>query len=52
MKDWNKIIGKAFLYLESDYNCAENMLLAIAKDALDIDCSIIPGIATGFGGRI
>ena len=47
-----KIIDKALSYFKSGYNCAESTLLAIAKDALEIDSDLIPKVATGFGGGI
>jgi len=52
MKHANKIIDRAFSYFRIGYNCAESVLLAIAKDASEIDCDLIPKIATGFGGGI
>jgi len=50
MKHVNRIIDCALSYFRIGYNCAESVLLAIAKDALGIDCELIPKIATGFGG--
>ena len=52
MKNVNEIVDKASSYFKSGYNCAESALLAIAKDALEIDSDLIPKIATGFGGGI
>lgn len=52
MKNVNEIVDKALSYFRSGYNCAESMLLAIAKDALGTDSDLIPKIATGFGGGI
>jgi C_GCAxxG_C_C family probable redox protein len=52
MKNVNEIIDKALSYFTSGYNCAESTLLAIAKDALEVDSDLIPKIATGFGGGI
>lgn len=52
MKNVNEIIDKALSYFKSGYNCAESTLLAIAKDALEINSDLIPKIATGFGGGI
>jgi len=52
MEHANKIIDRAFSYFKAGYNCAESVLLAIAKDALKINCDFIPRIATGFGGGI
>lgn len=52
MKHANKTVDGAFSYFRIGYNCAESVLLAIAKDALEIDCDLIPKIATGFGGGI
>ena len=52
MKNVNEIIDKALSYFKSGYNCAESTLLAIAKDALEIDSDLIPKVATGFGGGI
>ena len=50
MKNVTKIVNKTLSYFRSGYNCAESVLLAIAKDALEIDNDLIPKIATGFGG--
>jgi len=52
MKHANRIIDGAFSYFRIGYNCAESVLLAIAKDALEIESDLIPKIATGFGGGI
>lgn len=52
MKNINEIIDRALSYFRSGYNCAESVLLAIAKDALEIQSDLIPKIATGFGGGI
>lgn len=52
MKNVTKIVNKTLSYFRSGYNCAESVLLAIAKDALEIDNDLIPKIATGFGGGI
>lgn len=52
MKNVNEIVDKASFYFKSGYNCAESTLLAIAKDAFEIDSDLIPKIATGFGGGI
>lgn len=52
MRDVNEIVDEASSYFRSGFNCAESTLLAIAKDALDIDSDLIPRIATGFGGGI
>lgn len=52
MKNVNEIIDGALSYFRGGYNCAESVLLAIAKDALEIDSNLIPKIATGFGGGI
>ena len=52
MKDADEIVDEALSYFTSGYNCAESTLLAIAKDALEVDSDLIPKIATGFGGGI
>lgn len=52
MKNVNGIMNKALSYFRSGYNCAESVLLAIAKDAFEIDSDLIPKVATGFGGGI
>lgn len=52
MKNLNEIIDKALLNFKRGYNCAESVLLAIAKDALEPDSDVIPRIATGFGGGV
>jgi C_GCAxxG_C_C family probable redox protein len=52
MKHANRIIGGAFSYFRIGYNCAESVLLAIAKDALEINSDLILRIATGFGSGI
>jgi C_GCAxxG_C_C family probable redox protein len=52
MKHANRIIDGAFSYFRIGYNCAESVLLAMAKDALKINSDLIPRIATGFGGGI
>ena len=52
MKHADRAIDCALSYFRMGYNCAESVLLAIAKDALAIDCDLIPKIATGFGGGI
>jgi len=49
MKHANRIIDGAFSYFRIGYNCAESVLLAIAKDALKINSDLIPKIATDFG---
>lgn len=49
MKHANRIIDGAFSYFRIGYNCVESVLLAIAKDALEIESDLIPKIATGFG---
>ena len=52
MKTLNKTVGKASSYFKSGFNCAESTLLAIAKDAFEIENDLVPKIATGFGGGI
>ena len=52
MKHVEKISDKALSYFRIGYNCAESVLLAIARDALEIDSNLVPKIATGFGGGI
>jgi C_GCAxxG_C_C family probable redox protein len=52
MKNVNEIVEKALSYSNIGYNCAESALLAIAKDALEIESDLVPKIATGFGGGI
>ena len=52
MKHANRIIDGTFSYYRIGYNCAESVLLAIAKDALKINSELIPKIATGFGDGI
>jgi len=52
MKNVNEVMNKALSYFENGYNCAESVLLAIAKDALKVDNDLIPKVATGFGGGI
>ena len=52
MKNMNKVIDRDLSYFRSGYNCAESVLLAIAKDALQINSDLIPKVATGFGGGI
>ena len=52
MRNINEVMNKALSYFRSGYNCAESVLLAIAKDALEIKSDLIPKIATGFGGGI
>jgi C_GCAxxG_C_C family probable redox protein len=52
MEHANKIIDSALSYFKAGYNCAESVLLAIAKDALKIDSDLVPRIAPGFGGGI
>jgi len=37
MKHANRISDGAFSYFRIGYNCAESVLLAIAKDALEIE---------------
>lgn len=50
MNNVKEVIDKALLYFENGYNCAETVLLAIAKDYMKIKSDLIPRIATGFGG--
>jgi C_GCAxxG_C_C family probable redox protein len=50
MKTVNEIVDKASSYFKSGFNCAESTLLAIAKDAFEIENDLVPKIATGFGG--
>jgi len=52
MKHVDRIVDRALSHFRVGYNCSETVLLAIAKDVLDIDCDLIPKIATGFGGGI
>jgi C_GCAxxG_C_C family probable redox protein len=52
MKTAQEIISKALFHFGNEYNCAESTLLAIAKDAYQIDSNLVPRIATGFGGGI
>ena len=48
----NKIIDRNLSYFRSGYDCTESVLMAIAKDALEINSDLIPKVATGFGGGI
>lgn len=48
----DEVKNEALSYFRSGYNCAESVLLAIAKDALEMKNGLIPKIATGFGGGI
>ena len=52
MKNLKETVDKALSYFRNGYNCSESTLLAIAKDAFEIDNDLIPKIATGFGGGI
>ena len=52
MENVAEIIDRALSYFKGGYNCAESVLLAIAKDALELNSDLIPKIATGFGGGI
>jgi len=52
MKSVREITDKALFYFTNEYNCAESVLLAIAKDALEVSSDLLPKIATGFGGGI
>ena len=52
VRNVKEIADKVSSYFRSGYNCAESTLLAIAKDALQVDSDLIPKIATGFGGGI
>lgn len=48
----NEIVRKASSYFKSGFNCSESVLLAIARDAFEIESDLVPKIATGFGGGI
>ncbi len=53
MKNVNKITEKAKSYFAPpSLNCAQSVLLALTKDAYEIDDDLVPKIATCFGGGI
>ena len=52
MKNVDRKADEVSSYFRSGYNCAESVLLGIAKDFLGINSNLIPKIATGFGGGI
>jgi C_GCAxxG_C_C family probable redox protein len=51
MNNQEEIGEKAVTHFRSGFNCAESVLMTI-QEALGIKSSVIPEIATGFGGGI